>query len=61
MPHLRRLQDGRWTLAFADEASAVAAKRLLDSEAAALQHAARHSLAPLLRDPSRPPTPLGGF
>ena len=41
-------QDGRWTLAFADEARALAAKRLLDGEAVALQHAARGALTPLL-------------
>ena len=44
----RRLQDGHWTLAFADEGMCAAAKRMIDERAAMLRRACGVTLQPLL-------------
>ena len=44
----RRLQDGHWTLAFSDEETCAAAKRMIDGSAELLRAACRVTLAPLL-------------
>mmetsp|Transcript_31607 Transcript_31607/g.43850 ORF Transcript_31607/g.43850 Transcript_31607/m.43850 type:complete len:137 (-) Transcript_31607:93-503(-) len=47
-PNLRRLQDGRWTLAFSDESHAAAAKQLLDEETLKLHSVCREILSTFL-------------
>lgn len=44
----RRLQDGHWTLAFADEETCEAAKRMIDTRAANLRRACGVTLHPLV-------------
>lgn len=44
IPNLRRLQDGRWTLAFSDESRALAARQLLDNEAEKLRESCQQAL-----------------
>ena len=44
----RRLQDGHWTLAFSDEETCAAAKRMIDGSAELLRAACLVTLAPLL-------------
>ena len=44
----KKLRDGHWTLAFADEATCVAARDALDAGAAVSRAACRAALAPVL-------------
>ena len=44
----RRLQDGHWTLAFADEGMCAAAKRMVEERASMLRRACGVTLQPLL-------------
>lgn len=43
----RRLQDGHWTLAFADEETCAAAKKMVDARAVMLRDACSVTAAPL--------------
>eukprot|EP00854_Cymbomonas_tetramitiformis_P003452 gene3452-4336_t len=47
---MKRLQDGRWTLAFENERLATMAKAMVDAEITALQNRCVGTLAPLLQE-----------
>ena len=46
----KKLRDGHWTLAFADEAACAAARDAMDAGAAATRAACRAALAPVLSE-----------